>query len=58
MIVDQVKLNQIFNELLFRNYDDMAQVYLKKEEEFVREEVGKSQERKNLIALVNAAKNL
>ena len=58
MIVDQVKLTQIFNELLLRDPDAGAVGYIGKEESFVRREVGASQERARIVALVGAARKV
>lgn len=58
MIVDEAKLNQIYNEILFRDFDDGARGYIGKEENEVRAEVGKSEERMKLITLINAARNV
>jgi len=55
-MVDEAKLTQIYQELLFRVPDDGAKGYIGQDENAVREAVGSSQERKNLIALVNSAR--
>ena len=52
------KLNQIYQELLFRNPDPGAEGYLGMEESFVRQKIGESFERKDLIALVEAARKI
>ena len=58
MIVNKEKLNQIYSELLCRNYDDGALSYLGKPEDEVRKLVGKSEERQLIINLINRAREL
>ncbi len=58
MIVDATKLEQIYQELLFRPTDDGAKGYIGQEELVVRDAVGKSEERMTYINLVNSARNL
>lgn len=57
-IVDLAKLNQIYQEILFRAPEAGADGYLGKTEDEVRREVGSSQERKTLIALIEAARGV
>lgn len=58
MIVDEAKLNQIFNELLLRDADAGAEGYIGKEESFVRAEVGASAERLKIVRLVSAGREV
>lgn len=58
MLIDRDKLNQIFNELLFRNPDPGSEGYIGKEEDFVRAEIGASGERAKLIELISSARNI
>ena len=52
------KLNQIYNELLVRDADSLADGYLGYDEEFVRAEVGESEERKRIIRIIELAREL
>lgn len=56
--VTKEKLNQIYNELLFREPDENSIDYLGRPEEEVRKAVGESEERRRLIALIGAARKL
>ncbi|MFA6897203.1 MAG: hypothetical protein WCQ96_02880 [Patescibacteria group bacterium] len=61
MIVDEAKLNQIYNELLLRDLkpeEALTNGYLGKDEDFVRAEVGKSSERQLVINAINAGRSL
>lgn len=58
MIVNEKKLVQIYNEILFRNPDPLSVAYIGQEEEKVRAEIGVSEERQKLIQLINAAKQV
>ena len=53
MTIIREKLSQIYNELLMREPDESADGYLNHDEDFVREAIGKSPERWQLIAFVN-----
>ena len=57
-MVDEKKLKQIYNEILLRDYDEGAKGYLGREEEFVRSEVVKSEERMKIISLINLAREI
>jgi len=50
-------LTKIYQELLLREPDQDALPYLRFDEDFVRQEVGKSEEREQIIKLVNWARN-
>ena len=54
--MEKTKLSQIYNELLMREPDELADGYLSHEEEFCRAEVGKSEERQQIIRLVEWAR--
>ena len=58
IMVDEEKLNQITNELLFRNPIAGEEVYLGRPEEDVRAEVGALKERMKLIYLVSSARKI
>ena len=58
IMVNKILLNQIFNELLCRLPDKEAESYIGKDEEFVRKEVGKSEECQLIINLINHARIL
>lgn len=57
-MVDEAKLTQIFQEILFRVPDDGAKGYIGQNEETVRAAVGSSEERQRLISLVNSARQV
>ncbi len=58
MPVDQAKLNQITNELLFRDPIAGEETYIGRSERDVRAEIGALNERVKLIALVGSARNV
>lgn len=58
IMVDEAKLTQIYQEILMRVPDEGAKGYIGQEEEIVRGIVGSCEERKDLIALVNAARRV
>ena len=57
-LVDEAKLTQLYQEILFRAFDPGASAYIGNEEDFVRRELLQSRERANLKALVSAARSV
>ena len=60
MIVDEAKLEQIYQEILVRTSvgDEGSKNHLGKSEEEVRQAVGQSDERQRIIVAINAGRNL
>ena len=56
--MDNTKLHQIYQELLLREPDEFAKPYLKFDEEYVRKELGKSKERKEIIKWINRLRKI